>query len=271
MKFFSDFFKAIGNCFKAFSILFEKGLWYYIFYPLIIWIALWIASIYGFMSLASYISKWLSGYVNAESIPQTGHWLSFARPLLVGKISFIITILLRVIFWLISGTFIKYALLIALSPVFALLSEKADEKLTGANFPFNLKQLLKDIFRGIAISLRNMFLEYFFIFSCFLINLFFPPSFFITTPFLFILGWYYIGFALLDYNCERYKFGVLKSIKFIKQNWGTAIGIGFVYSIFMYIPLLGLLFGPLIAIIGGTLCFLQVNKFSQNKTFTPQS
>ena len=31
MKFFSDFFKGIGNCFKAFGVLFEKNLWPYMF------------------------------------------------------------------------------------------------------------------------------------------------------------------------------------------------------------------------------------------------
>ena len=270
MKFFSDFFKAVGNCFKAFSILFEKGLWHFMFYPLIIWLALWIASIYGFMSLASYISKWLSGYVSAESIPESGHWLSFARPLLLGNIGFIITWILNVVFWLISGTFVKYVLLMVLSPVFALLSEKTDEKLTGANFPFNLKQLLKDVLRGIAISFRNMILEYFFIVVCFLMNLFFPPSFFITTPFLFLLGWYFIGFSLMDYNSERYKYGFSQSIKFIKQNRGYACGIGFVYSLFMALPFIigdaiGIMFGTTVAVIGATLGFLQLTDKKINK------
>lgn len=265
MKFFSDFFKAIGSCFKAFPVLFEKGLWPYMFIPLIIWIGVWIATIFGLMSLATYVSEWLSGYVNTESIPETGHWLSFARPVLVGKLSFIIGLVLKLIFWFISGTFVKYVWLIVLSPVFALLSEKTDEKLTGANFPFNLKQLFKDVFRGIAISLRNMILEYLFIFVCFLLNLFFAPSFFITTPFLFLLGWYFIGFALLDYNSERHKFGISKSIQFIKQNRGYACGIGFVYSVFMGLPFLlgnviGVLFGPAVAVVGATLSFLEIQK-----------
>ncbi len=265
MKFFSNFFKAIANCFQAFSILFEKGLWPYMFYPLIVWVVLWLASIYGFMSLASYVSNWLSAFINAEAIPQTGHWLSFARPLLVGKMALLIGWILKLIFWFIGGTFVKYVLLMVLSPVFALLSEKADQKLTGIHFVLNFKQLVKDIFRGIAISLRNMILEYLFIFLCFILNLFFPPLFFITTPFLFVLGWYYIGFALIDYNCERYKFGISQSIKFIKQNRGYACGIGFVYSVCMALPffigdVIGLLFGPAIAVIGATLSFLQVNK-----------
>jgi CysZ protein len=164
-----------------------------------------------------------------------------------------------------SGTFVKYILLMVLSPVFALLSEKAEEKITGKSFPFSFKQLLKDILRGITISLRNMILEYFFIFVCFLISLFFPFLFIITTPFLMFVGWYFVGFALIDYNCERHKFGVGKSIQFMKRNRGYACGVGLVYSFFLALPfvpgqIIGMMFGPAVAVIGGTVSFMEINK-----------
>lgn len=263
MKFFSDFFKAIGNCFKAFSVLFEKGLWPYMFIPLILWVLLWVASIYGLFILAGGLSEWLSDYVNADSIPENGHWLSWARPFLVTKISFLIGIVLKVLFWFLSGTFIKYVLLMLLSPVFALLSESAEEKLSGKKFPFSFIQLIKDIFRGVGISLRNMLLEYFFMFACFLITLIFPPLVIITTPFVLFLGWYYVGFTLLDYNSERHKFKIGQSTQFIKQNRGYACGIGFVYSFFLALPfflgsIIGMMFGPALAVVGGTISFLEI-------------
>lgn len=265
MKFFSDFFRAIGNCFKAFPVLFEKGLWPYMFYALIIWLGVWAATLFGLMSLASYVSDGLKDYINAESIPEKGHWLSFARPVLVGNLGLIIKLVLKIIFWFISSTFVKYLWLMALSPLFATLAEKTDEKLTGNNFPFNFKQMLNDIFRGVVINLRNMLLEYFFIFACFLFNILFAPSVFITTPFLFFLGWYFVGFSLLDYNSERHKYGVKKSIDFIKQNRGYACGIGFVYSVFMNLPFLagsviGIMFGPAVAVVGATLSFLAIKE-----------
>ena len=76
MKFFTDFFKAIGNCFKAFSVIFEKGLWPYSFVFLVVWILLWVLSIYGLFVLADGISDWLSSYMDFNSIPETGHWQS---------------------------------------------------------------------------------------------------------------------------------------------------------------------------------------------------
>ena len=68
MKFFSDFFKAIGNCFKAFSVIFEKGLWPYSFVFLFVWILLWVLSLYGLFVLADGVSDWLSSYIDFNSI-----------------------------------------------------------------------------------------------------------------------------------------------------------------------------------------------------------
>ena len=265
MNFFLGFFKGIANCFKAFNVIFNKGLWPYMFYPLIIWILLWVASIYGLILLAGGISDWLQSYINPESIPQNGHWLSFARPFLVSKFSILISWILKFLFWILSGTLVKYVLLIILSPVFALLSEKAEERLTGKEFPFSFIQLLKDIFRGITISIRNMLLEYIIIFGCFIVCLFFPPLFLITTPFLLFLGWYFVGFTLLDYNCERHRYTMSASIKLIRKNKGYACGIGFVYSFFLALPFLpgniiGIICGPAVGVVGATISFLEMTK-----------
>lgn len=263
MKFFSNFFKAIGNCFKAFSLIFDKGLWPFLFYPLIVWILFWVLTLIGLASLADLLSEWLSKQMNFDAIPENGHWLSWAKPYLTGYFSFIIVWVIKLIFWFISGTFSKYVLLVILSPLFALLSEKTEEKLTGANFPFSFPQLLKDIGRGAAISLRNMLLEYFFIFACFIITLFLPIAVFVTVPLLLFISWYYFGFAMLDYSSERHKSGVGESIKFIRANKGYACGIGFVYWLFMALPtiagdVIGLMFGPALAVVGATTCFLEI-------------
>jgi CysZ protein len=267
MKFFSDFFKGIANCFKGFGILFNKGLWPYMFFFLLIWLLLWIASLYGVILLADGISDWLKNYFNFDSIPETGHWLSFAKPFL-NKVGFFISWILRFLFWIMSGTLVKYVLLIILSPVFALLSEKTEIKLTGKEFPFSFVQLLKDIFRGITISLRNMLLEYLFIFFGFVICFFLPPMVIIVTPFLLFTGWYFTGFTLLDYNCERHRLRISKSVELIRKNKGYACGIGFVYSLFLALPFLfgdiiGIMCGPALGVIGATLSFLEMNKNNQ--------
>ena len=265
MKFFSDFFRAVANCFKAFSVLFEKGLWPYMLVFLFLWLLLWVLSIYGLFILADGISNWMSKYIDLNAIPEEGHWLSFIKPYLIGTFKVIVKIIFKLLFWFISATFIKYVLLMVLSPVFSLLSEKTEQKLTGNVYSFSFIQLVKDSVRGILISLRNMLLEYFFIFCCFILCVFFPPIVVCIAPFLLLLGWYYVGFSLLDYNCERHKYSILKSINFIRKNKGTACGIGFVYSVFMALPfmpgsVLGIMFGPSLGVVGGAISFLEITK-----------
>lgn len=263
MKLLSDFSYGFINCFKGFTVLFEKGLWYFLFFPLIIWILLWTASIYGVFSLAEYISEWLTPYLSLDNIGNDIQWLSFIKPKLSGVFGFIIRWTIKIIFWFIGSVFTKYILLIILSPVFSLLSELADEKLTGNKFPFNIIQLLKDVVRGTLINIRNMLLELLIGFALWLITFFFPPLIVITFPLGLFVGWYFIGFSLLDYSCERHKQSVSEGVQFVRQNKGYAIGIGCVYAMFMALPtiagdLIGIMVGPTIAVIGATLSFLEI-------------
>ena len=66
MNFFTGFFKAIGNCFKGFSLLFEKGLWPYLFYSVGLWLLMWIGSIWVFAEIASQLANYLNQQLNFE-------------------------------------------------------------------------------------------------------------------------------------------------------------------------------------------------------------
>jgi CysZ protein len=260
-NFFIEFFTAFANCFKGFNLLFNRGLWPYIIYPLIIFIAFYALSVHSIFVLADWLSQQIVEYVQFKSIPDHGHWLSYIKRNLSGILGF----LLKIILWFLNGTLVKYIVLILLSPIFALLSERTDERITGNNFPFSFKQLIKDIFRGIAISLRNLLLEYSIMLACFIITLFLPFMVVISFPLIILSGWYFVGFALLDYNSERYRFTFSESIKFIKAHKGTACGIGCVYWLFMLLPFLpgdviGIMFGPALAVIGATISFLDITK-----------
>ena len=129
MNFFTGFFKGFGNCFKAFDVLFNKGLWPFLLYPLVIWLLTWVLTIFGITVLADAFANWTTEVLEFDKIPDSGHWLSFAKPFLTGYFSFFVFWVVKILFWFISGTFSKYILLIVLSPLFALLSEIADEKL----------------------------------------------------------------------------------------------------------------------------------------------
>lgn len=258
MSFFSGFFSAIRKSFKGFSLLFEKGLWPYLLYSVGLWLIMWAASIWLFSEIANSLAEYLNKQLNFESIPESGSWLSFAKPFLTGYFSFIMAWIFKILFWFISGTFTKYLIFICLSPLFALLSESIEEKTNGNNYPFTFTQLIKDIVRGILMSIRNMCLEYVMIILCFILSFIFPPLVFITTPFLMVVSWYFIGFTMLDYNFERHKMTIKQSVKFTRKNMGIACGIGFVYWACMLLPFLaGLMLGPSLAVAGSTLSFLE--------------
>jgi CysZ protein len=270
MKFLSGFFTATANCFKGFGILFEKGLWPFLLYTIIIWALTFVLTLLGVAAFSDWMASLFTDYI--KTVPTEGHWLSWAKPYMEGAyIGVIIAFVFKVALWFISGTFSKYMVLIILSPLFALLSEKTEEKLTGKSFPFSFDQLMKDIGRGVLISLRNMFFEYLFVIAVFVLTIIFPVSAFITTPLLLFVSWYFTGFTMLDYSSERHRFGIGQSVRFVKSNKGYACGIGFVYwllTFFSFFPLsiLAIIFAPAVVVIGATVTFMQINNPEETRS-----
>jgi CysZ protein len=271
MKLISDFGKGFTNCFRAFSPLFERGLWPYLFYPLLVWVGLWALSFYAAIVLADYIKELIEPYLTVDSLSDVA-WI----PKFSSILAILLGWLLKFVIWFFGSMFIRYILLMILSPLFAILSESTDEKLSGKKFPFKFSQFIKDIFRGIAITLRNLLMELLISFALWIVTIFFPPLIFITVPLGVIISWYFIGFSILDYNCERYKFSMSKSVTFVKKNKGYAMGIGCVYSIFLALPtplgtIIGIMFGPTVAVIGATMCFLKITEQEPSPTSWPIS
>jgi CysZ protein len=265
MNFFTGFFKGFGNCFKAFELIFNKGLWPFLLYPLAIWIITFVLALFGMTLLADQLSQWLKDYFSFENIPEQGHWLSFAKPFLTTQGGEILFWIIKIILWFIAGFFSKYILLLVLSPLFALLSEISEEKLTGKKFPFSFTQFLKDILRGVGITLRNLLMESVIIVLCLILSFIFAPVGILTVPFLVLVSWYFTGFTMLDYSAERHKLKAGESTRFVRLNKGYACGIGCVYWLFMLLPffvgdVIGIMFGPALAVVGATVSFLEINK-----------
>lgn len=141
----------------------------------------------------------------------------------------------------------KYLVLMVMSPVMALLSDRVDEILTGHKTPFQLGPFIMDVFRGIALSLRNMLMEFglsfFFWAASIYLSIILPFLDIIIIPLtgivLFVNGAYFFGFATMDYYLEKRKFGVKRSIRIIRHNRYSAIGNGAVFSLLFMIPFVG--------------------------------
>ena len=64
MNFFKGFFNAIANSLKGFELLFKKGLWPYLFYPILVWILMWLGSIWLFSNIATQLAEYFNQLLN---------------------------------------------------------------------------------------------------------------------------------------------------------------------------------------------------------------
>ncbi|MGZ3866071.1 MAG: EI24 domain-containing protein [Bacteroidia bacterium] len=263
MRVFSDFFRGIDYFFKGFSFLFKRGLWYYMLYPLILWIVIFVATLFVFGELVEQITQWLETSLSKAAFDGFEHLMFLKKGIIINALSFLVSIFLRIAFFFIGGTIVKYITLILLSPMLSRLSEVVEGKISGKEFQFSLRQFMKDVVRGISISVRNMFFEYLFIFMGFILCFFFPPLIFILTPVLFFISCYYYGCTVMDYSCERHKMTISQSLAFVRKHKAIICGIGCCFALCLKIPTLlgdlaGLMIGPAVACIGATLAFHKI-------------
>ncbi len=263
MKVFSDFFKGIDYFFKGLSFLFNKGLWYYMIYPIVMWVAMFLAVLFLVGDMVDSWTKWLEAYLQ----DWVGGKMLFSVKLdfLAKAIAAFTNLLLRFAFWFIGGTFVKYLTLILLSPMLSRLSEVTESKMTGKKFDFSFGQFMKDIIRGIGITLRNMVIEYLFIIAGFFVCFFFPPAVIVVAPFLFFVSCYYYGFTMMDYSCERHKLSISEGTSFIHRNKALVCGIGLCLLLLLRIPtlfgdLIAITIGPAATCIAATLAFYERRK-----------
>lgn len=177
-----------------------------------------------------------------------------------GFLGFLFTVA-GIMLWLIQMLFyfslFKYIWLIVGSPVYAYLSEKTDSIIGNKEFIFNLNQFIKDIFRGIKISVRNSLWQSVYMISIILLSLI--PIVGWLTPLLGLLvECYYYGFSMLDYSFERKKLSAADSIYFTGNHKGLAIGNGAVFYIMHILPVVGWVLAPAYAVVAATLSLHEV-------------
>lgn len=146
----------------------------------------------------------------------------------------------------------KYLFLIIDSPLFAYLSERTEAIMEGKDFAFDFRQFLKDIYRGVALALRNTLWQSVFTISIFLLS-FVPVVGWITPLLMLFLECYYYGFSMIDYSCERQKLSPSESIEFIAKHKGLAVGNGMIFYGMHLIPVVGWIFAPAYAVVAATI------------------
>ncbi len=230
---------AIGDFPRAVRFIFDNNLSWYFVFPALLTIGIFIAGYFTAENLSAFLQAKLTAMVDVQP---TDSW--FYR-FIGGTLAFILSFVLKLLFFFALSYFGGYIVLIAMSPVLAFVSEHTEKVLTGTEYSFNFKQFVNDIWRGIYIALRNLFIEIGWIILLFIIG--FLPIVgqlivFLSPIILFIISAYFYGFSFIDYSNERRQLGTKHSINFVRENKGLAIGNGFMFAVALFIPSLGIFF-----------------------------
>lgn len=258
-NFFKDFTLGVSTFFKAFNFVFNNKMGHYFLYPLIITIAMALAATKAIRQTVNYIKGMASDYLNITPI-EGDSWWELSVAFLQSISEQIISIALWIAFYFILHKTMKYIVIVLMSPVMALVSEKTEKVLTGNDYSFDYTQFLKDVWRGVVLAGRNFVIEMSIILGLWIANLaisfIVPPLTVITSPLAIVIGFvvssYYYGFTTMDYTNERKRMKLKESVTFIKNNKGLAVGNGLVFNILIWIPFIGAYLGPIFATILGT-------------------
>ncbi|MBT3208705.1 MAG: hypothetical protein HN704_02115 [Bacteroidetes bacterium] len=246
MKFFKEVALGFSSFGESLTFVRKHNLWLYVFLPGVINIFLLIL-VYIFASkTGGFLSNFIMDFFGLKS-----GWL-------LSSFDFFISFLIKVLIFFFYSLFYKYLILIIMSPVMALLSEKTEQIISGKTYPFNLERFLKDIARGIKIATRNIIVEILIV-SLLWIYTFIPLIGFLGPIFIFIIQSYFYGFSMIDYYNERKRLTVRQSIKFIRSHKAFAFANGVIFYLLFLIPFFGWLIAPTIGVVSATLGAEKIN------------
>lgn len=137
----------------------------------------------------------------------------------------------------------KHIIMALSAPFMSPVSEKIEAHLLGENSKLihqhRNTSFQEQLWRGIRINLRNLFMELWLTAIILIISLV-PVIGWFTSLLLFFIQAYYAGFGNMDYTLERH-FKYKESLTFVRKNRGIAIGNGIVFMLFLLIPVVGVI------------------------------
>jgi CysZ protein len=220
---------AIKAYADAFALISKLKLWNYFIIPILI-------------SVVTAITIGLSAYAFSDNI---GQFISRVWVWEWGKETFTtISEIFGGLIIIVLGLVLYKHIIMALSaPFMNPVSEKIEIHLLGEKS--NLSEQHRNtsfheqLWRGIRINLRNLFMELWLTGIILIISLI-PVIGWFTSLLLFFIQAYYAGFGNMDYTLERH-FKYKESVAFVKTHKGIAIGNGIVFMLFLLIPVIGVI------------------------------
>jgi CysZ protein len=241
-----DIIIAIQAYFQAHRFIKKHKLWKWILIPGILYTILFVLGMYYFGHTYGQFIAWLSLKTGLKN------WLDTINNSFIGFLFTMGSVLVSLILLLFYFSLFKYLFLIIGAPIFAYLSEKTEAIIEGKDIPFNFRQLLKDMLRGIKLSARNSLWQTVYTLSILFLSLI-PILGWLTPALAVLIECYYYGFSMLDYSMERHKKTPAESIYYVASHKGLAIGNGLVFYLLHFLPIIGWILAPAYAVVAATL------------------
>ena len=213
-----DFKIGLNAYLKAIPFVLKNGFWMYFIIPIIIFIFIYYLGFY---------------FKDMQQL--------YKAPDDAGFFKSIYYFFISGIFLLLSFTFlnfIRYIIIILISPLLSIVSERTERILTGNKYTYSLSQLIKDVKRALNLIIRNIFWEISLVvlvlITLKIINIYYPMNDLLNSTFRIVavecIAFYYYGFGFIDYIMERLKMNHKQSIYFVRKHRGLAIALGLVFT-----------------------------------------
>ncbi len=217
------FFKLLGigykNYWNGLKFLFQHKLYWFLIFPIVLFLGIYEMGKY-FEALEGSIGYDLKHHIAEIDSLNGVTWMTL-KMIFYQKMYYLFT----------KSTL--YFVIILLSPVLAVVSEKTEAILTGNKYPWNFMQLVKDIKRALRLNIRLILVEYTIILLVIALGMFLDGAANIILVYIIpvIIGFYFYGFGFIDYVNERRRLNIAQSIHFVSRHKGLAFAIGSVYSL----------------------------------------
>ncbi len=229
-------------------------------------VLLWLFLTFGFYTLlqapADTLTAWASERLAIPVDAEAAGWWNNVKEFLNGARGALVGIVLKLATLYVLYIANKYIVLILLSPLLAYASERTEQVLTGRDLPFSWVQLLKDALRGALVALRNGAIEINITLVIWAVTLFIPVITPISIVLLFLVSAYFYGFSMFDHVYERRRMRIGESVRAIQGNLGAVLANGALFGLFMKIPLIGMMFAPMMATIGAVIATVEKERGS---------
>lgn len=234
----SDISKSINAYFKAIKIIRKLNLWNYFLIPILIGLILGITFIFGAYSfsdnLGSYLSDLWKWDFGKSFITALSSWLGGIFIIIIGVILY------------------KHILMALSAPFMTPVSEKVESYLTGKPIvKIDNRSAMKQLMRSLNLNLTLLVKELLVTFLLFILGLI-PLVNIIAAILIFYKQSYYAGFGNMDYTLERY-LNYTESKKFVKKYKGVAVGNGAVFTVMLFIPIVGIMLTLPISTVAATI------------------